>query len=78
MIELKEKLSDFGCSSEFINIAMRYVQFYKADMDTETFIEFVEEEHAKVEEAEAIKERAGQVVDPSTLLAEFVDDEEVE
>ncbi len=78
MTHLKEKLTDFGCSSEFIDIAMKYVQFYKADMDTETFIEFVEEEHAKVEEAEAIKERAGQVIDPSTLLAEFIDDEELE
>lgn len=78
MIHLKEKLTDFGCSSQFIDIAMGYVEFYKSDMDTETFIEFVEEEHAKVEEAEAIKERAGQVLDASTVLAEFVDDEELE
>lgn len=78
MIHLKDKLIDFGCSSEFVDIAMGYVQFYKSEMDTEEFIELVEEKHAKVEEAEAIKERAGQVFDASTVLAEFVDDEELE
>lgn len=78
MIKLKDKLIDFGCSSEFIDIAMRYVQFYKSDMDTETFIEFVEEEHAKVEEAEALAELEGQVLDASGILSEFVNDEELE
>lgn len=76
MISLKEKLANFGCSSDFIDIALGYEQFYKSDMDTEAFVEFVEEEHAKVEEAEAIKERAGQVLDASTVLAEFTDEEE--
>lgn len=76
MISLKEKLANFGCSSDFIDIALGYEQFYKSDMDTEAFVEFVEEEHAKVEEAEAIKERAGQVLDASTVLAEFADEEE--
>jgi len=76
MISLKEKLANFGCSSDFIDIALGYEQFYKLDMDTEAFVEFVEEEHAKVEEAEAIKERAGQVLDASTVLAEFADEEE--
>ena len=76
MISLKEKLANFGCSSDFIDIALGYEQFYKSDMDTEAFVEFVEEEHAKVEEAEAIKERAGQVLDASTVLAEFTDKEE--
>lgn len=69
---------DFGCSSEFIDIAMRYTQFYKPDMDTETFIEYVEKEHAKVEEAEALAELEGQVMDASAVLAEFADDEELE
>lgn len=76
MKNLKEKLTDFGCSSEFIDIAMGYVQFYKSDMDTETFIEFVEEEHAKVEEAEALAELEGQVLDASAVLDEFADKEE--
>ncbi|MDP2078849.1 MAG: hypothetical protein Q8N01_07635 [Sulfuricurvum sp.] len=76
MTHLKEKLTDFGCSSEFINIAMGYAQFYKSDMDTEAFIEYVEEEHAKVEEAEALAEREGQVFDASAVLAEFSDEEE--
>lgn len=76
MTHLKEKLADFGCSSAFIDIAMRYAPFYKSDMDTEAFIEFVEEEHAKVEEAEALAELEGQVLDASTVLAEFADEEE--
>lgn len=73
MMSLKDKLTDFGCSSEFVEIALGYAKFYKPDMDTETFIEFVEEEHAKVEEAEALKELEGQVRDASAVLAEFVD-----
>ena len=76
MIDLKDKLVDFGCSSQFIEIALGYSQFYKQDMDTEAFIEFVEEEHAKVEEAEALKEIEGQVMDASSVLAEFADEEE--
>lgn len=76
MTHLKEKLTDFGCSSEFIDIAMSYVQFYKPDMDTEVFIEFVEEKHAKVEEAEALAELDGQAIDASAVLAEFSDAEE--
>ena len=76
MTHLKEKLADFGCSSEFIDIAMRYIKFYKSDMDMEAFIEFVEEEHAKVEEAEALAELKGQGLDASAVLAEFADEEE--
>ena len=76
MIHLKEKLTDFGCSKEFVEIAMGYAQFYKSNMDTEAFVEFVEEEHAKIEEAEALKERAGQALDASAVLAEFIDKEE--
>jgi len=78
MKTLKEKLVDFGCSSEFVEIAMEYTQFYNEEMDTEAFIEYVEEEHAKVEEAEALKEREKQIYDASSVLAEFADDEELE
>jgi hypothetical protein len=76
MMSLKDKLIDFGCSSEFVEIAMDYIQFYNPDMETEAFIEYVEEEHAKVEEAEAMAELEKQVLDASTLLSEFVDEEE--
>lgn len=76
MIGLKEKLVDFGCSSEFVEIALGYGQFYQPDVDIEAFIEFVEEEHAKVEEAEALKEGEGQIVDASAVLANFTDEEE--
>lgn len=74
MMSLKDKLTDFGCSSEFVKIALGYEQFYKSDMDTESFIEFVEEKHAKIEEAEALKEIEGQALDASAVLAEFADD----
>ena len=76
MINLKEKLADFGCSSEFVEIALGYGQFYKPEMDLEAFIELVEEKHAKVEEAEALKEIEGQALDASAVLAEFADEEE--
>ena len=78
MTHLKVKLTDFGCSSEFIDIAMGYAQFYQSDMDTEAFIEFVEEKHIKVEEAEALEELEGQALDASAVLAEFTDEEESE
>ena len=71
MMSLKEKLVDFGCSNEFVEIALGYAKFYKVDMDIETFIEYVEEEHVKVEEAEALKEREGQIYDASAILSEF-------
>ena len=76
MMSLKDKLTDFGCSSEFVEIALGYTQFYNTDMDVEVFIEYVEEEHAKVEEAEAKAELEKQVLDASALLSEFVDEEE--
>ena len=50
-MDLKQKLVDFGCGSEFVDIALEYKEFYNADEDIETFIEYVEVEHAKVEEA---------------------------
>lgn len=76
MMSLKDKLTDFGCSSKFVEIALGYGEFYKPDMDIEAFIELVEEEHAKVEEAEALKEIEGQALDASSVLAEFADEEE--
>ncbi len=76
MMSLKEKLTGFGCSGEFVEIALGYAQHYQADSDIEAFIEFVEEEHAKVEEAEALKEREGQIYDASAILSEFADTEE--
>lgn len=78
MTDLKEKLAEFGCSSEFIAIALGYTQLFTSDMDTEAFVERVEEEHAKVEEAEALKEIAGQALDASSVLAEFTDEEDMD
>lgn len=75
-MDLKQKLVDFGCGSEFVDIALGYKEFYKPDDDIETFIEYVEVEHAKVEEAEALKEREKEIVDAAGLLLEFEDEKE--
>ncbi|OHD91184.1 hypothetical protein [Sulfuricurvum sp. RIFOXYD12_FULL_44_77] len=72
-MDLKQKLTDYGCGVEFVDIALGYHQFYNPEHDIETFIEYVEEEHAKVEAAEAQKE----IVDASGLLLEFEDEKEV-
>lgn len=75
-MDLKQKLVDFGCGSEFVEIALGYQEFYSTDQDIETFIEYVEEEHAKVEEAEALKEREKEIINAAGLLEEFEDEKE--
>jgi len=54
-MDLKQQLLNYGCGAEFIDIALGYAQFYKPEQDIETFIDYVEEVHAKVEEAEEQK-----------------------
>lgn len=76
-MDLKQKLTDYGCGVEFVDIALGYHQFYNPERDIETFIEYVEEEHAKVEAAEAQKEMDKEIVDASGLLLEFEDEKEV-
>jgi len=76
-MDLKQRLKDFGCGTEFIEIALTYKPFYNPDLDIETFIEYVEETHAKVEEAEAIKSMENEVVDASKILEEFADGEDI-
>lgn len=73
-MELKQKLIDFGCGVEFIEIALSYQSNYDPDKDVETFIEYVETEYAKVEEAEALKAMDKEIVDASGILQEFEDD----
>jgi hypothetical protein len=73
-MDLKEKLIDFGCGIEFVEIALAYADAYDSEKEIETFIEYVESEHAKVEEAEALKEMEKEIVDASGLLEEFEDD----
>ncbi|ADR34063.1 hypothetical protein Sulku_1401 [Sulfuricurvum kujiense DSM 16994] len=75
-MDLKQKLVDFGCGNEFVEIALGYKEFYNTDEDIEIFIEYVEVEHAKVEEAEALKEREKEIVDAAGLLLEFEDEKE--
>lgn len=75
-MDLKQQLTDFGCGKEFVEIALGYQKFYNPDEDIETFIEYVEVEHAKIEEAEALKEMEKEIVDASTLLLEFEDEKE--
>jgi hypothetical protein len=75
-MDLKQQLIDFGCGTEFVEIALGYQKFYNPDEDIEAFIEYVEAEHAKVEEAEALKEREKEVVNAAKLLLEFEDEKE--
>jgi hypothetical protein len=70
-MDLKQQLIDFGCGMKFVEIALGYTQFYQPDQDIETFIEYVEEEHAKVEEAEALKELEKETIKPSDLSDAF-------
>lgn len=75
-MSLQQKLEDFGCGSAFVEIALGYLPFYNEAEDIEVFIEYVEVEHAKVEEAEALLEREKEIVDAAGLLLEFEDEKE--
>jgi hypothetical protein len=70
-MDLKQQLIDFGCGIEFVEIALGYEQFYQPGQDIETFIEYVEEEHAKVEEAEYLKQLEEETIKPSDLSEAF-------
>lgn len=76
-MDLKQQLINFGCGIEFVEIALGYAQFYQPDQELETFIEYVEEEHAKVEEAEEITKMDQEIVDATELFEEFKDEEEI-
>ncbi len=73
--KLETRLKDFGVSDEFIKICMYYKEIYKDEIDIEEFVEFVEEEYAKVED-EKFKE-AEQQVDASGLFGEISGEEEL-
>ncbi|MCX6074049.1 MAG: hypothetical protein NTY39_07010 [Campylobacterales bacterium] len=70
-MDLKQQLIEFGCGVEFVDIALGYAQFYQPQMDIETFVEYVEEKHAKVEEAEEIKKMDKEIINPSDLTEAF-------
>lgn len=76
-MDLKQQLIDFGCGQEFIEIALTYAPFYNPEEDLETFIEYVEEAYAKVEEAEAQKMMEKEIVDASGVFEAFKDDEDL-
>ncbi len=73
--DLEKRLKDFGCSDEFVKICMYYKDIYKEDIDIEEFIEYVEEEFAKVEDEKFKK--AEQQVDASGLFGEIEGEEEL-
>jgi len=73
--ELEQKLKDFGCSDEFIKICMYYKEIYKSEIDIEEFVEYVEDEFAKVEDEQFKK--AEQQVDASALFGEIEGEEEL-
>lgn len=74
-MDLKQKLIDFGCSPEFVDIALDYENLYPSEQDIESFIEYVEEEYAKVEALEEIKEMDKEIVDATGLFEEFESEE---
>ncbi|MDD5717446.1 MAG: hypothetical protein PHW64_06545 [Sulfuricurvum sp.] len=76
-MDLKQQLIDFGCSSEFVEIALMYSDFHLPEQEIETFIEYVEEVHAKVEAAEELKKMEKEIVDASSVFEEFNDNEEL-
>ncbi|MDA3947071.1 MAG: hypothetical protein PF439_10385 [Helicobacteraceae bacterium] len=72
---LQERLKDFGCSDEFVEICIYYKHIYKEEIDIEEFIEYVEGEFSKVEDEQFKK--AEQQVDASELFGEFESEEEL-
>lgn len=77
-MDLKQQLVDYGCGTEFIDIAMGYAQFYQPQQDIETFIDYVEEAHAKVEEAQYAENMENEIVNPSDLSEAFQEFEDEE
>jgi hypothetical protein len=75
MMDLKQRLIDFGCSLEFVDIALNYENLYPSEQDIESFIEYVEEEYAKVEAIEESKSMEKEIVDASGLFEEFENEE---
>jgi hypothetical protein len=75
MMDLKQRLIDFGCSLEFVDIALNYESLYPSEQDIESFIEYVEEEYAKVEALEESKSMEKEIVEASGLFEEFENEE---
>ncbi len=74
-MSMEKRLKAFGCSDEFIKICGYYKKIYREEIDIEEFIEFVEEEYAKVEEEQFKK--AEKMVDASNLFGEIEGEEEL-
>ncbi|MFZ3053156.1 MAG: hypothetical protein WA099_07060 [Sulfuricurvum sp.] len=77
-MDLKQQLVNYGCGTEFIDIALGYAQFYQPEQDIETFIDYVEEAHAKVEEAQYAENMENEIVKPSDLSEAFQEFEDEE
>jgi hypothetical protein len=75
-MDLKQQLIDFGCGEEFVEIALGYAQYYQPQQDIETFIEYVEEAHAKVEEAEEVEKIDPEILNTSGLIEVIKGEEE--
>ena len=81
-MSLKEDLKNFGCSDDFIKVALTYSKYLKDDL--EEFIELVEERELLAEE-EAYKKliekeqgRAEQLLNGANLFGEDDDGELLE
>ena len=75
-MSLKQKLIDFGCGPEFVGIAMGYAKHYKPALDIEVFIEFVEDEYARIEAEEAKAKLQEEDADATELFDEYESEDE--
>ncbi len=75
--KITKKLKDFGVSDQFVEIALYYKSIYRDEIDIEEFIEFVEEEYAKVEAEQFQKLEEKQTIAADNLFSEFEDEEEL-
>ncbi len=75
-MSLKQKLIDFGCGPEFVVIAMDFAKYYQPTLDIEAFIEFVEEEYARIEAEEEKAKLEEEAVDATALFSEFENEDD--
>jgi len=75
-MSLKQKLIDFGCGPEFVEIAMDFAKYYQPTLDIEAFIEFVEEEYARIEAEEEKAKLEEEAVDATALFSEFENEDD--
>jgi len=67
-MDLKQQLINFGCSAEFVDIALGYEDFYNPEQDIEAFIEHAEEKYAKIEATKEMPNMDREVINVSGIF----------